>query len=109
MAKSESPLPYAVEYSGLVLRRLRLLGRMAFSRGDGPEFAAALEEFHRRLVLYPQFGEPFLDLKTEPGQIYKGFVRPLGMRYAVYEDRRLVMVGALPILLPMRSDEAEAE
>jgi hypothetical protein len=41
----------------------------------------------------------------EPGQVWIGIVRPLAMRYAVLDDRRLVMVGALPVLLP----KSEAE
>ena len=98
---TESPIPYRVTYSERVRQRLKALGHEATQRGDGPQFVAALKEFHRLLGLYPQFGEPYLDLNVESGQIYKGFIRPLAMRYAVYEDRRLVMVVAIPVLLPM--------
>jgi hypothetical protein len=108
MAKSDPPVPYSVEYSRLVLQQLRLLAREASARGDGPAFAAALREFHRRLQLYPQFGDPIVDLSLEEGQIRLGIVRPLSMRYGVYEARRLVLCGTLPILLPMARPDAEA-
>src|SRR5580704_2053258 len=98
-------IPYRVSYSDRVQRRLKVLAREARQRGDGDPFTTALLEFDRRLHIYPQFGEPSMDLTAEPGQIYKGFVRPLAMRYAVYEERRLVMVGDLPVLLPKLSQE----
>jgi hypothetical protein len=79
---------------------------MARERGDGEAFLAALKEFHRRLCVYPQFGEPLLDLTQESGQVWIGTVRPLAMRYAVFDDRRIVMVAALPVLLP-KSDSQE--
>lgn len=101
MASSDAPTPYRVEYTGLVLRHLRLLASEASSRGDGPAFVAALREFHRRLTIYPQFGDPILDLTVQQGQIRLGIVRPLAMRYGVFEERRLVICGALPILMAM--------
>jgi len=73
---------------------------MARERGDGEAFLAALKKFHRRLSVYPQFGEPLLDLTQESGQVWIGTVRPLAMRYGVFDDRRVVMVAALPVLLP---------
>lgn len=106
---NESPLPYRVSYSERVLQQLKVLGHEAARRGDGTQFAKALKEFHRLLSLYPQFGEPYLDLNAEPGQLYKGFIRPLAMRYAVYEDRRLVMVVSPPVLLPMLSEKPGTE
>lgn len=109
MATNEPPALYAVEYAGLVLQRLRELAKDASARGDGPSFAAAVKEFQRRLALYPQFGDPLYDLKAEPGQIYNGIIRPLLMRYAVYEERRLVVCGGPPMLLPMARPDAPAE
>jgi len=106
---AEPVLRYRVSYSDRVLQRLKALANEATQRGDGSQFTAALKEFDRLLGIYPQFGEPYLDLEIESGQIYKGFVRPLAMCYAVFEDRRLVTVADLPILLPMASKEAEAE
>jgi hypothetical protein len=106
---NESPVPYQVSYSERVLQQLKALGYEAAERGDGTQFVEALKEFHRLLTLYPQFGEPYLDLSAESGRIYKGFVRPLAMRYAVYEDRRLVMVVAPPVLLPKLNEEMETE
>jgi hypothetical protein len=73
---------------------------MARKRGDGEAFVAAVKEIHRRLRLYPQFGEPLFDLTQETGQVWLGIVRPISMRYGVLDDRRVVMVSELPVLLP---------
>ena len=43
---------------------------------------------------------PLLDLTQESGQVWIGTVRPLAMRYGVFDNRRVVMVAALPVLLP---------
>ncbi|HYW83269.1 MAG TPA: hypothetical protein VFB30_08435, partial [Spirochaetia bacterium] len=68
----------------------------------------ALREFHRRLCLYPQFGEPLIDLTQELGQVWLGIVRPLAMRYGVFDERRVVMVADIPVLLP-KSETQESE
>lgn len=41
-----------------------------------------------------------VDLTQETGQVWMGIVRPLSMRYGVFDERRVVMVAALPVLLP---------
>ena len=90
--------------------RQRLLGLadVARGRGDGEAFLAALKEFHRRLELYPQFGEPLTDLKQEPGQVWLAVVRPLAMRYGIFDARRIVKVTEIPVLLPKaRTQEGE--
>jgi hypothetical protein len=79
---------------------LLTLADAARQRGDGEAFLTALREFDRRLRLYPQFGEPLFDLTREPGQVWMGIVRPLAMRYGVFDERRVVMVTAVPVLLP---------
>jgi hypothetical protein len=94
------PVPYRVVYSDRVRQRLLALADVARERGDGDAFLAALKEFDRRLCLYPQFGEPLVDLKREAGQVWIGVVRPLAMRYGILDERRIVMVAALPVLLP---------
>ena len=63
----------------------------------------ALREFYRRLQIYPQFGDPLIDLQQQAGQIRIGIVPPLAMRYGVLEERRQVFVTALPVLLPKSS------
>ncbi len=97
------PTPYRVIYSEYVRDRLGELADAAKARGDGPEFAAAYREFHRRLCLYPQFGDPLIDLRAEVGHVRLGTVPPLAMRYAVLEDRRAVFVAAPPVLLAKRA------
>ena len=83
--------------------RLSELADLARERGDGAEFVAALREFYRRLQVYPQFGDPLVDLSQEEGQIRLGMVPPLAMRYGVLEDHRLVFLAARPVLLPKPS------
>jgi hypothetical protein len=100
------PTPYRVEYSDRVRQRLLALADIARMRGDGEEFIAALKEFDRRLRIYPQFGEPLVDLKKEPGQVWIGIVRPLAMRYGVFDERRLVIAAAIPVILPKSKSEA---
>jgi hypothetical protein len=94
-----------VAYSERVRQRLLLLGDAARDRGDGEAFLAALKEFHRRLCVYSQFGDTLTDLRQELGQLWIGTVRPLTMRYAVFDERRVVMVSALPVLLPQSEPE----
>ncbi len=91
--------PYRVSYTGRVRQRIIELAAQARERGDGPAFVAALQEFDRRLHVYPQFGDPLLDLQAEAGQVRLGVVPPLAMRYGVLEERRMVLVAALPVLL----------
>lgn len=99
VAASE-PVPYRVVYSEQVRQRLLALADVARERGDGEAFLAALKEFHRRLCLYPQFGEPLTDLTEELGQVWLGIVRPLAMRYGIFDERQVVMVAEVPVLLP---------
>lgn len=99
------PVPYQVVYSERVRQHLFALGRVARQRGDGEAFLAALSEFHRRLCIYPQFGDPLTDLKQEPGQVRIGIIRPLAMRYAVLDEKRLVAIAALPVLLAQSKDQ----
>jgi hypothetical protein len=79
------------------------LAATARTRGDEEEFVAALQEFDRRLRVYPQFGDPLIDLLAEAGQVRLGAVPPLAMRYGVLEEQRQVFVAALPVLLPKSS------
>ncbi len=94
------PLLYQVVYSERVRQRLLALADISRERGDGEVFVAALKEFHRRLCLYPQFGEPLVELTQEAGQVWIGIIRPLAMRYGVLDDRRIVIVAEIPVLLP---------
>ena len=100
---ADTPRPYQVSLSGRVYDRLLELAAVARERGDGEAFLAALREFRRRLSVYPQFGDPLVDLREEAGQIRIGIVPPLAMRYGVLEEQRQVFVAALPVLLPKSS------
>ncbi len=96
----DAPQFYHVSLSVRVFDKVRELAAVATARGDGEEFLEALREFDRRLRVYPQLGDPLIDLREAPGQIRLGIVPPLAMRYAVFEERRQVFVAALPVLLP---------
>ncbi len=108
-AAASEPAPYRVAYSERVRQRLLALADVARERGDGAAFLAPLKEFHRRLCLYPQFGEPLIDLKQESGQVWLGIVRPLAMRYGVFDARRIVMVSEIPVLLPKSETHESGE
>jgi hypothetical protein len=97
------PAPYQVIYSERVRNEVRRLIDLAATPDLAREILAAFKVIDQRLRVYPQFGEPLLDLH-EPGQIRIGTVGPVVMRYAVYEERRLVMVVALPEVLPSTSN-----
>ena len=56
--------PYRVSLSGRVFDKVRELAAVATARGDGEAFLAALREFDRRLRVYPQFGDPLIDLRA---------------------------------------------
>jgi hypothetical protein len=81
-----------VAYSGWVQDALRQLVTRAGTSGHAVEVVAAIKEIDRRLHVYPQLGDPLIDLTHESGQIRIGTVPPLVVRYAVYEDSRLVIV-----------------
>ena len=89
---ANAPAPYQVAYSGLARGAIPPLVTRARAAGGGAEVLAALKELDRRLRIYPQFGEPLVDLTHESGQIWMGTVPPLVVRYSLYEERRLVIV-----------------
>ncbi|HTU19376.1 MAG TPA: hypothetical protein VMG10_15050 [Gemmataceae bacterium] len=108
MAPSEPAARYRVVYSDAVKQRLRELSDVAIARGDGPALLAALKDFVARLPIYPQFGDPIMDLTGEKGQVRLGIIRPLSTRYGVFEESRMVFCGTLPILLPMDKPDASS-
>lgn len=88
-----APVPYKVVYSEAVQATLRECAARATAAGQRSPFLTAVKELDRLLRLYPQFGEPLFDLKLEAGRLYVGTLPPLVVRYAVFEDQRLVVVG----------------
>jgi hypothetical protein len=86
-----------VVYSERVRKALRDLLVRARERGLGPQVLGALKEIDCLLHVYPQFGEPLADLTQEPGQVWIGTVAPLVVRYAIYDELRLVIV-AVPVM-----------
>lgn len=95
----DGPIRYRVAYSVQARSRLQELASQANERGDRDSFLDAIQEFDRRLHVFPQFGEPLVGLISQRGRIYVGVVSPLVMRYGVLEDERLVIVAAPPVLM----------
>jgi hypothetical protein len=62
---SSSPIPYRVVYWERVRNQLRSHISTARDLGLGPRVLAALKELDHRLHLYPQFGQPLLDLELQ--------------------------------------------
>lgn len=56
----------------------------------------------------PPIRRALFDLTQELGQVWIGFVRPLSLRYAIFDERRVVMVAALPVL-PAKSEPETGE
>ena len=104
---TDSPQPYDVTISRWVSDKIREFAVEAKQRGDGEAFLGALREFYYRLRIYPQFGDPLIDLQEQVGHIRIGIVPPLSMRYAVLEEHRQVFSGALPVLMPKSPDAEE--
>jgi hypothetical protein len=94
------PIPYQVIYSASARSALIDIAVRANQVGRGAEYAAVVAEMEQWLRIYPQFGEPIIDLKTDVGQILIAAFAPLMIRYAISETRRHVYVAAPPRLLP---------
>jgi hypothetical protein len=92
---SPAPTGWSIPRWRAALREFAATAREA---GNSPKAVAAVKELDRRLHVPPQFGEPIIDLTHEPGQVCIGTVPPLMVRYAIDEDRRLVIVTILRIL-----------
>ena len=84
-----------MSYSDHVRNELRALLERARAVGHGKEYLEAATEMASRLRIYPQFGEPLLDLTHRPGTIWIGTIGPLVVGYVIYEALRLV-VAATP-------------
>ncbi len=86
------PLPYKVVYTERVRDELRRLVAHAKTRGHAPEVLEAARELDRRLHIYPQFGEPLYDIKSQKETVWIGVIPPLLGFYIIDEDRRTVFV-----------------
>ena len=93
---SGKPGRYRVVYSERVRSELKELLRHLVARGFGQLALNTLRELDFRLQVYPQFGEPLRDLKTEGEKLWIGTVPPWVVQYIVDEKERLVFV-VLPL------------
>ncbi len=84
---------YHVAYSDQVQSAFKELLKKAREKGILREVLAAAKAIDKRLHRDPmEFGEPHGNLKQGKGQLRSGFVRPLAVVYAVYEEDRKVLV-----------------
>ena len=97
---SNGSIRYQVVYSELVRIELKKLIARAQERGLGPQVLDAVKEMDRLLHTRPRFGDPLIDLALQPGQLRMGTVPPLVVKYALYEDKRLVIVTRPIATLP---------
>jgi hypothetical protein len=66
----------------------------------GSHALEAVKTIDSRLHIYPQFGQPLRDLKTEGSTLWIAVVWPLVVQYVLDEERRLVFVLAPFQMLP---------
>jgi hypothetical protein len=97
---SDKPAPYRVSYTPFVRNELEKLIDRAKERDLEAQVRAAAKEIDRRLQIYPQYGDPLIDLSLAPGQIRSFTIPPLVVRYALYDDLRLVIVATPIATLP---------
>jgi hypothetical protein len=99
---SDKPIPYRVSYTDFVRNELANLIARAKERGLDAQVRAAARDIDYRLHVFPQFGDPLIDLSLSPGQLRMFTIAPLVVKYALYEDLRLVLV-TIPIATLPRS------
>ncbi len=73
---AETPIPYRVSYSGLILAEVRRLIAAAETGERAELILAAFKELDRVLRIYPQFGEPEINLPHEDGVRYRAIMPP---------------------------------
>ena len=92
---------FEVHASGIVGRKLQELQRAAARAGFGPAFGAALHAMVVRFQHDPEnFGEPVYRLPALRMQLRHAAIRPLFVHYAVCEDRPLVFLKGVAMMLP---------
>jgi hypothetical protein len=95
--------PYAVHGSGVINAALRRIQRQAEREGRGAEALAAPRQIHRRLQENPlAVGEPLYRLAGLRMQVRACIVRPLGVSFAVCEDRPLVFLKSVKLLTDLK-------
>jgi hypothetical protein len=91
---------YHVVFSVRVREHIFNLANESKARGDLREFTHSMKQFELMLRIYPQFGDPHIDLYMNGGIMYHCIFRPLFMKYIVFDELRTVYVTSLPVLLP---------
>ena len=105
----ENPEPvahYQVVCSGRVLEGLRQLLLDASARAIGQQVRDAVREIHRRLTIYPQFGEARRDLTIDGQTEWTACHNGVAVRYVIDEANRAVYVVTPFVLLPNAASSA---
>ena len=90
---------FRLGFSELIVQSLRKLQRRASREGRGQEFLLAVREVVRRLQHDPtEFGEALYRLPVLRMQIRCAVILPLGVHFAVCEDRPLVFIKSVNLL-----------
>ena len=90
---------FQLEISAAIAETLRQLQRRASREGRGKAFLLALRKIVERLRNDPsEFGEPLYRLSALRMQIRCAIIRPLGIDFAVCEDRPLVFIKSVKLL-----------
>lgn len=91
--------PFQLDFSEAIAENLRQLQRQASREGRGTEFLAAVRTVVHRLQRDPlEFSEPLYRLAVLRMQVRCVVVRPLGVDFAVCDDRPLVFIKAVKLL-----------
>jgi hypothetical protein len=90
---------FQLEFSGRIAQALRQLQRQASREGRGKAFLLALRKAVEQLRNHAtEFGEPLYRLPALRMQVRCAVIRPLGIHFAVCEDRPLVFIKAVKLL-----------
>lgn len=97
---SEAPIHYRVSYTEFVRKELAKLIARATERGLEDQVRDAARQIDYRLHVFPQFGDPLIDLSLPSSQLRMMTIPPLVAKYALFENKRLVIVSIPIALLP---------
>ena len=99
MPDSPQPSPYRVDYFPGVDQQIRDVSEQATDLGLRGEFFAAIRHIIDRLKADPvAFGEPEYHTVYPGGVVCHGGHNPVFVRYAVYQQERVVVILLLALM-----------
>lgn len=92
MSSNGTPV-YDVRHLPDVTKSISDASKMAAARGQKAEFVAALKAVLAKLQTEPSvWGDPEYNLNTPGACVYHGIVKPIYVRYAVFEHGKMVLL-----------------